>query len=174
MTEAAVPDPVLRGTLVTLRRVREADRPRLREILGDPEVRRWWGTGSLDDDVDDLYDDDAVGFAIELDGEVVGWIQYAEEPEPDYRHAGIDLAIGEGARGRGLGPDAIRTLARYLFEERDHHRLTIDPSATNDRAIRAYQSVGFKPVGVMRRYERGPDGTFHDGLLLDLLRGELT
>jgi len=26
----------------------------------------------------------------------------------------------------------------------------------------------------MRQYERGPDGTFHDGLLMDLLRGELT
>src|SRR5919201_1219342 len=111
----------------TLRRVREADRDRLREILADPEVRRWWGTGTLEEDVDDLYDDDAVGFAIELDGEVVGWIQYAEESEADYRHAGIDLALGAGARGRGLGPDAIRTLARYLFEERGHHRLTIDP-----------------------------------------------
>jgi aminoglycoside 6'-N-acetyltransferase len=26
---------------------------------------------------------------------------------------------------------------------------------------------------VMRRYERGPDGTFHDGLLMDLLAEEL-
>jgi aminoglycoside 6'-N-acetyltransferase len=25
----------------------------------------------------------------------------------------------------------------------------------------------------MRRYERGPDGQFHDGLLMDLLRDEL-
>jgi aminoglycoside 6'-N-acetyltransferase len=25
----------------------------------------------------------------------------------------------------------------------------------------------------MRQYERGPDGTFHDGLLMDLLRDEL-
>jgi aminoglycoside 6'-N-acetyltransferase len=33
--------------------------------------------------------------------------------------------------------------------------------------------VGFKPVGVMRRYERGQDGTFHDGLLMDMLAGEL-
>ena len=32
---------------------------------------------------------------------------------------------------------------------------------------------GFQRVGVMRAYERGPDGTFHDGLLLDLLRDEL-
>jgi aminoglycoside 6'-N-acetyltransferase len=25
----------------------------------------------------------------------------------------------------------------------------------------------------MRQYERGPDGTLHDGLLMDLLRDEL-
>jgi aminoglycoside 6'-N-acetyltransferase len=34
--------------------------------------------------------------------------------------------------------------------------------------------VGFRPVGVMRQYERGGDGQFHDGLLMDLLREELT
>jgi aminoglycoside 6'-N-acetyltransferase len=33
--------------------------------------------------------------------------------------------------------------------------------------------VGFKPVGIMRQYERGPDGTWHDGLLMDLVRQEL-
>jgi len=26
---------------------------------------------------------------------------------------------------------------------------------------------------VMRAYERGPDGRFHDGLLMDILRSEL-
>jgi aminoglycoside 6'-N-acetyltransferase len=33
--------------------------------------------------------------------------------------------------------------------------------------------VGFRPVGVMRRYERGPDGSWHDGLLMDLLPEDL-
>jgi aminoglycoside 6'-N-acetyltransferase len=28
-------------------------------------------------------------------------------------------------------------------------------------------------VGIMRQYERGPDGTWHDGLLMDLLADEL-
>jgi len=174
MTDTRTPDLVLHGERVVLRRLRDADRPRVRDILADPEVRRWWGSEPLEKDVDDLFDDDAVGFAIEVDGEVVGWIQYVEENEPDYRHAGVDLALGDRARDRGLGPDAIRAIARYLFEERGHHRLTIDPSAANLRAIRAYESVGFRRVGVMRQYERGPDGTFHDGLLLDLLRSELT
>ena len=49
----------------------------------------------------------------------------------------------------------------------------IDPAAANDQAIRSYSKVGFRPVGVMRQYERGGDGHFHDGLLMDLLRGEL-
>jgi mannose-6-phosphate isomerase-like protein (cupin superfamily) len=45
----------------------------------------------------------------------------------------------------------------------------IDPALDNGRAISCYRKVGFRPVGVMRRYERGPDGTFHDGLLMELL-----
>jgi aminoglycoside 6'-N-acetyltransferase len=76
-------------------------------------------------------------------------------------------------QGCGLGGEAIRTLAKYLFDERGHHRLIIDPAVTNERAIRAYERIGFRRVGVMREYERGAGGTWHDGLLLDMLKGEL-
>ncbi len=75
--------------------------------------------------------------------------------------------------GRGIGSDAVRTLARHLIVDRGHHRLVIDPAADNAAAIRCYSKVGFKPVGVMRRYERGDDGAWHDGLLMDLLADEL-
>jgi aminoglycoside 6'-N-acetyltransferase len=80
---------------------------------------------------------------------------------------------GGGFQGRGTGREAVALLAGYLFGQRGHHRITIDPAAANSRAIRCYASVGFRPVGVMRQYERGGDGRFHDGLLMDLLRGEL-
>jgi aminoglycoside 6'-N-acetyltransferase len=50
----------------------------------------------------------------------------------------------------------------------------IDPAASNARAIRSYERVGFRPVGVMRRYERGRDGGWRDGLLMDLLPEDLT
>ena len=156
---------VIHGERVTLRPVGAADEPRLREILREPEVARWWGG---DDELDD-----APSFVIEVDGETAGAIQYWEEDDPEYRHAGIDIFVATAFQDRGLGPDAVRTLARHLFEVRGHHRLTIDPAAANARAIRAYERVGFKPVGVMRQYERGRDGTFHDGLLMDMLRGEL-
>ncbi len=171
------PAPTLTGERVALRAVRPEDVPILRAYLQDPSVARWWGPVRPDVDVADDWldaDDDTTVWTIDVDATVVGSIQAAEESEPDYRHAAIDLFLGPEHQGRGLGTDAIRTLARHLFDERGHHRLTIDPSATNERAIRTYGRVGFRPVGRMRQYERGPEGTFHDGLLMDLLRGELS
>ncbi|MES1239578.1 MAG: GNAT family protein, partial [Chloroflexota bacterium] len=97
----------------------------------------------------------------------------SEEPDEDYRHASIDIFVSTRFQDRGLGTDALRTLVRYLIDVRGHHRLTIDPAASNARAIRSYEKVGFKPVGIMRRYERGKDGTYHDGLLMDLLAEDL-
>ena len=52
-------------------------------------------------------------------------------------------------------------------------RLVIDPAADNAAAIASYSKVGFRPVGIMRRYERGSDGSWHDGLLMDLIAEEL-
>ena len=60
----------------------------------------------------------------------------------------------------------------HMIDARGHHRFTIDPAAGNDRAIRAYAAVGFRPVGVMRQLRAAPDGTWRDGLLMDLLAEE--
>jgi aminoglycoside 6'-N-acetyltransferase len=145
-------------------------------VLADPTVARWWTAPDPEAEARLIVapeDDHVVVWAIESDGVVVGIIQASEEADPGYRHASVDLSLAADAQGRGLGPDAIRTVIRWLIDVRGHHRITIDPSAANDRAIRAYAKVGFRPVGVMRAYERGSDGTWHDGLLMDLLRGEL-
>ena len=167
--------PTLTGPRVTLRPLAAADREALRAILAQPEVGRWWGSPNADAAVDEWLEegDDSVGFAIELDRRVVGSIQYVEEDDPEFRHAGIDLFLDRGVHGQGLGPEAIGVLARYLIEQRGHHRLTIDPGAENERAIRAYEKVGFRHVGILRQYWRAADGTWHDGLLMDLLAPEL-
>jgi aminoglycoside 6'-N-acetyltransferase len=164
------------GERVLLRALRADDAHRLEQILREPEVLRWWGGYQTDPRriVEEILEDpETVPLAIEADGELVGLIQYVEENSPDYRHASIDIFLATAAHGRGLGSEALRLLARYLFDERGHHRLTIDPATANKRAIRAHQRVGFRPVGVMREYERGPDGSWHDGLLMDLLAREL-
>ena len=122
---------------------------------------------------EDLDDPDTHYLVIEYGGRVVGAIQWAAETDPDYRHASIDIYLDPSVHGRGLGADAVRTLARHLITVEGHHRLVIDPAADNEPAIRCYGKVGFRPVGIMRRYERGPEGGWHDGLLMDLLADEL-
>ena len=105
---------------------------------------------------------------------MVGLIQAYEESDPMYRHAGIDIVMHPDAHGRGLGPEAIRLLARHLFDDRGHHRLVIDPNAANARAIHVYEKVGFRRVGVLRQYEwSAREGRWTDGLLMDLLRDQL-
>jgi len=167
----------LYGSTVTLRPVHDDDAERLAEILAEPEVARWWPGYDLErvrSELLDDRDDNLVVFAVEADDAVVGCIQYNEEPAPDYRHATIDIFLSGAWHGKGLGTDAVRTLARHLVRDRGHHRLAIDPAADNTKAIRTYTRVGFRPVGVMRAYERGPDGEWHDGLLMDLVKRDLT
>jgi len=123
---------------------------------------------------EDLNEEGTETLVVEHKGRVAGAIQWHAEDEPDYRHAGIDIYLDPALHGRGLGTDAVRTLARYLIADQGHHRLVIDPAADNEAAIRCYSRVGFRPVGVMRNYERGEDGTWHDGLLMDLLAEELS
>lgn len=165
----------LPGALVSLRPATTDDIPALAAIRATPEVyRRWRGEGDMESAVaSDLADPEAQTFAIEHEGQVIGAIQWSAETEPDYRHAGIDIYLDPAVHGRGFCTDAVRTLARHLIDDHGFHRLTIDPAADNAAAIRCYTKVGFRPVGIMRLYERGADGTWHDGLLMDLLAEEL-
>jgi aminoglycoside 6'-N-acetyltransferase len=162
---------VLRGPRVTLLRAGLGDAARLTSIRREPEIERRWGI--LEEGEMEEFVADEKTFVVEVQGEVVGAVQYEEVEDPMYRSAGIDLYLTTPMHGQGLGSETVRVLARYLIEERGHHRLTIDPAADNAAAIRAYEKVGFRPVGVMRSYERGPDETFHDGLLMEMLADEL-
>lgn len=166
--------PVLHGTATTLRPVRPEDADVLVAILQEPEVAQWWGQYDAERVRRELIEGtDTTVFVIEADGEVVGSIQYVEEPTPDYRHASIDVFLHPAWHGKGLGTDAVRTLARHLVHDRGHHRLTIDPAVNNEKAIRTFKRVGFREVGVMREYERDPQGEWQDCLLMDLLKRDL-
>jgi aminoglycoside 6'-N-acetyltransferase len=147
-----------------LRPLDDADRPELTRIIETPEVARWWDDGPPWDDPD------ATMLTIVVGGQIAGLIQYGEETTPKYRHASIDIFLDPALHGRGLGTHAIRLLVTHLIEDRGHHRITIDPAASNAQAIRAYEKAGFKAVGVMRSYERDmATGEWHDGLLMELV-----
>jgi aminoglycoside 6'-N-acetyltransferase len=153
---------------VILRPLAPGDEAELLRIHTTPEVARWWDAPA--DGFPWTDEPEATRFVIEVDGAVAGMIQFTEELEPKYRHAGIDLFLDPGLHGRGVGTEAVRQVVRLLIDERGHHRITIDPAVENRAAVRAYEKAGFKPVGVLRRSERDADGEgWHDSLLLELL-----
>ena len=165
---------MLHGDQVTLRPVTQDDVEPLVVLFGVPEVAEWWPGENLPRLQARLDSpDEGVGLVIEVNGQLIGFVQYFEEEDPDYRHATIDITLHPDWTNRGLGTDALRTLARHLIDDLGHHRITIDPTVSNARAIASYRKVGFRDVGVMRRYERANDGTWRDSLLMDLLAEEL-
>jgi len=165
------PAPSLSGAGVRLRLATREDLPALTALVREPDVAPWWPMWGPPEE--EFLDPEVATYVIEDGREPAGILMFHEETTPGYRSAGMDIAVSERFRGLGLGRRALALMARHLFDERGHHRLTIDPAAANARAIRAYRAIGFRDVGVMRRYERGPDGQWRDGLLMDMLAGEL-
>jgi len=158
------------ASALRLRALEAGDAAELLRILSEEEVARWWGRVPEGFPFDEP---EATRLVIEVAGRVAGLIQYYEELEPRYRHATIDVFLDPPLRGRGIGTEAIRRVAALLIDERGHHRITIDPAASNSAAIRSYEKAGFRAVGVMRRYEQDADGPdWHDGLLMELIAEE--
>jgi aminoglycoside 6'-N-acetyltransferase len=141
-------------------------------IVRSPAVAAWWSDPTEDEDGWPRGEDTHQRYAIFAGETLVGGIAWWTVDNTHYEHAGMDLFIDGSAHGRGIGRRAVHLMARELFG-RGHHRLVIDPAARNEVAIRCYASVGFSPVGVMRRYEWAAEGGWQDGLMMDCLPEDL-
>ena len=158
----------MRGERVSLEPVRPEHAERLRALRRTPEVARWWEPPA--DDWPMAMEPHDHAFAIIVDGEVAGYIQFWEEPDPSARHADVDIFLGPEHQDRGLGTEAMRTVVRHLIDDRGHHRITLGTSVDNARAIRTYEKVGFHRVGVMRKSARSHlTGEWEDELLMELV-----
>jgi aminoglycoside 6'-N-acetyltransferase len=142
---------VVRGRLTTLRPAGASDVDRLVAWHADPEVSRYWDgeTFTRAEMEERLARDDVEAWIVEESGEPVGYLQVHSE--------GLDMFLIPAARGRWLGPDAARAMARYLVEERGRTRVTVDPYAWNEGAVRAWERAGFVAVSRHEADDEHPD-----------------
>jgi|1186.fasta_scaffold09118_4 aminoglycoside 6'-N-acetyltransferase len=157
------------GGDIVLRPATPRDGDALWAIMQEPAVARWWG-GDTRADLDETLTGQggSVAFVIAYRDQTAGMIQYAEETDPHFRHAAIDLFLTTRLHRRGIGSESIRLMVA-LLQERGHHRITIDPASENVAAIECYRSVGFREVGTMRAHWLDTDGRWRDGLLMELV-----
>jgi len=84
----------------------------------------------------------------------------------------ISIGIGDpNYRGKGYGSEAMRLVLDYAFNELNLYRLGLDVIGDNARAIRAYEKLGFRCEGAMRKAVHR-DGVRVDRLIMGILREE--
>jgi aminoglycoside 6'-N-acetyltransferase len=162
------PAPVrLQGEATLVRPATPADAAMLERWHADPEVARYWDeeTPGAVELVAQLAAPDLDAYIVEAGGEPVGYLQaWFDSGDPDT--CGLDMFLVPAARGRGLGPDAARALARHLLAA-GWRRVTVDPELWNERAVRAWARAGFRAVE-----ERAPDDEHgRPWLLMELTEG---
>jgi RimJ/RimL family protein N-acetyltransferase len=166
------------GELVRLRAIEESDLPLINEGIWNPEVsrflsmawpqpvaltREWW---------EHRRKADGVAFVIEtLAGEFVGGVSL-EEVTYRSRVAVLGIWIGEPHWSRGYGTDAVRRICRFGFNEMNLQRVALAVYDNNPRGRRAYEKVGFKEEGRLRR-AHFIDGDYVDVIIMGLLAEEL-
>lgn len=104
-------------------------------------------------------------------GKAVGWANIRWW-RPFSTSAELGIAIGEKEfRGRGIGSEVVGLLTRLGFEQYNMHKLEMFTRRSNIPMIRAAEKNGYKVEGILRETLYF-NGTYHDGVMLGLLRAE--
>ncbi len=172
---------MLRGTLIDLRPVNEADLALLEAWDADPDYDGEYNTFGLHPagqtrrsfaEYRFLADDRGKLLAATKASEVVGEVSYRL-----VKHGGgianrvyeIGVTIAPAQRGRGYGAEAQRLLVAYLFATYPIARVQATTDITNVAEQRALERAGFTREGVLRQAQFRA-GSWHDLVMYSKLR----
>jgi RimJ/RimL family protein N-acetyltransferase len=172
--------PPLEGRLVRLRPFEEEDVPQVSELFNDPDLLsfveavtfpgpradtlQFWREGRTDPT--------GQVFVIETGGEELVGLCDLRAVTARSRSATLGITIYKPFWEKGFGTDAVRTLCRFGFREMNLQRIELHVHETNPRGRRAYEKVGFKEEGRLRR-AHFVDGQHVDVIVMGLLFDEL-
>ena len=164
---------MLSGTTVTLRPVRPDDLEQMYvwridlATWGDQTEEAPWplpyAAYQRGKDEAALTADTGVTFAIEVAGTLVGRCGMFSFDHVA-RNAEVGLGLGPDHRGKGYGREVLGLLLDYGFTYRNLHRVWLQCSAGNGRAIRCYTAAGFVEEGRMREH------AWINGAYVDMVR----
>lgn len=145
---------------VTLRAATPADAPLLRRWDEEPHVVQSDPNDDWNWEVELPRNPDWRELLIaEVAGRPVGFLQIIDPAREDSHYWGavpanlraIDIWIGEAADlGKGYGTEMMRLALARCFADPAVTAVLIDPLASNVRAIRFYERLGFRAIGPRR------------------------
>lgn len=174
---------MIRGTLTNLRPVDRSDLDHIHDWLGDPELMRSWGYGvpavSRASTVhrieewlaDELHWEHPVAFIVENLAREAGGLIILSRINAIDRSCELSIFLEPSFRGRGIGADAVETIADAAFSHWNLHRISVQSEEHNTVAHDFFVRQGFILEGRLRE-ARFMDGDWHDILLYARLRGD--
>jgi RimJ/RimL family protein N-acetyltransferase len=148
------------------KKLTQDDIPLLLKWFKEPHVATWWPTPEKDEDIIEKFltrirSKDTFGYIVSTKETPIGYIQYyyidrknekfswlpTELPETTI---GTDQFIGDKENiGKGYGTRFVKEFIDYLHDiEPTITTVIVDPEPENHGAIRSYEKVGFKKMGV--------------------------
>jgi RimJ/RimL family protein N-acetyltransferase len=172
------PLPVLRTERLNLRRPIASDIADRATLGRDPEIYRMLGAdvsklATLTEDqakawVENIASHPAA-WVIEYQGRAIGEVLLDNFVEADQRAGLIIGILDPEALGKGLGTEALKSIAAFSFATLGLHKLSMRVLAFNTRAIRAYERVGFIREGLERESALIGE-VWHDDVIVGLLK----
>ncbi len=173
---------VLKGSLVRLAPFKADDAEQMSRWTEDYDYLRRMDTDwAVPDTVDQFREKDrrgsrgknSVEFRLRTieDDQLIGFVALHSV---EWNNQACLMAIGIGHpdyRSKGYGTDALQLILQYAFLELNLNRVGLDVIEYNERAVRAYEKVGFKREGSMRAAVLR-DNRSYDRLILGILRSE--
>jgi len=168
------------GERVFLRPFSKRDLPHIQRWSNDAELRKLIGEVAPMSRADTekwyrelLADKDRVWFAIVLKkgDRVIGEAGLLRMFRP-WRNTDMTIIVGEKDEwGKGYGTEVGHLLLDYAFRQLGFHRISIGVVGFNKRALKFWESLGFKKEGV-ERDDYFYDNAYSDGIMMSILENE--
>lgn len=91
--------------------------------------------------------------------------------DPEYPTTIMHIFLGARFRGKRIGEESLALAIGREFAA-GITRVTLDPNVHNTGAIRSYERLGFRAIGVLRDYQVRPGGALEDALFMDMTRSD--
>ena len=173
----------LRANGLVLRPWNMEDAPALVGACNDPEIERWLPvipSPYSQTDAETYIEQsraswerrDSFNFAI-LDAETSRLVGSVSMRPTRFSTGHIGYWVAREARGRGIAPEALRTLCRWAVETLGLKRLELLTDIDNRGSQRVAEKAGFQREGILRSSLEYRDGTRGDSLMFSLLPQDL-
>lgn len=170
----------LEGNLVYIRTLQRYDLPMIVSWKNDPEVAELMKGSIIHTNLtienrrfDRLCETgDALRLLITTkDGTPIGMLAVSDIDKANQK-ASIGMFIGDKAYwNKGYGSDALKHLLHHFFYHLNFNRIGLEVFDFNHRAIKMYESVGFKIEGTQRQ-GLWRNETYHDIYYMGILKEE--